>query len=148
MAFARLCRGVGRADREGVIELDVPQREVNLIKQVPGARYNAKSQRWRTALSWAAAKQLRGIFGEKLEADDALAEWSWREHDERVHPAREWREAALDPGARTGQDDRLYPFQQTGVAFLAAARSAILADDLGTGKTVQSLCAVQHWPLL
>lgn len=134
--------------RDKFIELDVPQREVNLIKQVPGARYNARSQRWRTALSWAAAKQLRGVFGEKLEADDALAEWSWEEFEYRVDPVTNARAAALDPALDTLGDRRLYPFQRTSVEFLKKAGSAILADDLGTGKTVQSLVAVQHWPLL
>lgn len=36
---------------------------------------------------------------------------------------------------------QLYPFQVTGVDFLASNKSALLADQMGTGKTVQTICA-------
>jgi SWI/SNF-related matrix-associated actin-dependent regulator 1 of chromatin subfamily A len=37
---------------------------------------------------------------------------------------------------------QLYPFQQTGVDFLASRTSALLADQMGTGKTVQAISAL------
>ena len=37
----------------------------------------------------------------------------------------------------------LYPFQETGRDFLAARENAILADDMGIGKTVQSVEALK-----
>ena len=37
--------------------------------------------------------------------------------------------------------DSLFDFQKTGVEFLANSRSALLADDVGTGKTVQGVHA-------
>lgn len=36
----------------------------------------------------------------------------------------------------------LFPFQKTGVAFLLANQRGLLADDMGTGKTVQTLAAI------
>lgn len=36
----------------------------------------------------------------------------------------------------------LYPFQITGVDFLASHESALLADQMGTGKTIQTICAM------
>jgi SNF2 family DNA or RNA helicase len=36
----------------------------------------------------------------------------------------------------------LYPFQREGVRFLTGRRAALLADDMGTGKTVQTLAAI------
>ncbi len=38
----------------------------------------------------------------------------------------------------------LEPFQKTGVDFLSKARSALLADDVGTGKTAQGIHACQY----
>lgn len=37
----------------------------------------------------------------------------------------------------------LYDFQRAGVAFLARARRAVLADTMGTGKTVQAIVALR-----
>jgi len=38
----------------------------------------------------------------------------------------------------------LYDFQKTGVTFLSKARAALLADDVGTGKTAQGIHACQE----
>ncbi len=38
---------------------------------------------------------------------------------------------------------RLYPYQRVGAAFLATARAALLADEMGTGKTPQTVRALQ-----
>ncbi len=40
--------------------------------------------------------------------------------------------------------EQLYDFQKTGVDFLSKARSALLADDVGTGKTAQGIHACQQ----
>jgi SNF2 family DNA or RNA helicase len=37
----------------------------------------------------------------------------------------------------------LYPFQKTGIKFLMENESALLADDMGTGKTVQTAVAIR-----
>ncbi len=44
-------------------------------------------------------------------------------------------------GLLPGVDARLYPYQVEGVAFLAAAGRALLADDRGLGKTLQAIAA-------
>ena len=38
---------------------------------------------------------------------------------------------------------RLYPYQRSGVEFLVAADSAVLADEMGTGKGVQTIHALE-----
>lgn len=45
---------------------------------------------------------------------------------------------------KTDTYDILYDFQKTGVDFLANARSALLADDVGVGKTAQAIHACQQ----
>lgn len=38
----------------------------------------------------------------------------------------------------------LYPYQEEGIGFLTSRDAAILGDDVGLGKTVQSICAAQR----
>ena len=40
-------------------------------------------------------------------------------------------------------DGRLYAFQRAGVKFLTLVKRAILDDEMGTGKTVQTILALQ-----
>lgn len=54
-------------------------------------------------------------------------------------------------GVVPGFTGTLRPFQHTGVEWLARKQRSILADDMGVGKTIQSLAAVHvadQWPLL
>jgi len=37
----------------------------------------------------------------------------------------------------------LYPYQETGVRFLRVAESALLADEMGTGKTAQTIATLE-----
>lgn len=136
---------------DGRISIDVPLREKPLIQTLPGARWHDPSKRWRMPLSWASCKMLRGVFGPRLEVGLALCEWAIGEFEGRVQPATGLRSLALDPAADVEGDARLYPFQRTGVAFLSAAGSAILGDEMGTGKSVQTAVALEKldaWPAL
>src|SRR4030042_1724448 len=49
----------------------------------------------------------------------------------------------------TGLNNKLYPFQQQGVAFIEARRGrALIADEMGLGKTVQALSWLHLHPEL
>ncbi|GAA2141720.1 hypothetical protein GCM10009760_26190 [Kitasatospora kazusensis] len=124
------------------IDVDVPLRHEPRIRTIPGVRWHDGSKRWRLPLSWATCKQLRTAFGDLLQAGPLLTAWARDEYEDRVEPAMDARILALDPAADAYGEPRLYPYQRTGAAFLAAAESAILADEMGTGKTVQTLAAL------
>ncbi len=49
----------------------------------------------------------------------------------------------LDLGTAVELPSDLYPYQITGVDFLAANHAALLGDDMGTGKTVQTSVALK-----
>lgn len=121
---------------DGPIWITSSWRHKEQCKLVPGAKWDDTVKKWRVPLSWAACKQLRAVFGEELLVGENLREWAGYELQSRVAPAAALRNAT---GLADGfsYDDRLYQFQQAGVAFLIAAGSAILADEMGTGKTVQ-----------
>jgi SWI/SNF-related matrix-associated actin-dependent regulator 1 of chromatin subfamily A len=59
------------------------------------------------------------------------------------------REKILTEEARAAAKiEGLYPFQPTGVEFLASGDNRLLADDQGTGKTVMALCALPRTTLV
>lgn len=127
---------------DGVIELHAPPTATPSMRQIPGARHSAKRQVWTLPLSWASCVVARAVFGQELEVDAALADWAQGELDSRITPALGAPGlAALSP---TEGDERLYPYQRAGVAFLDAAGSALVADEMGTGKTVQTIFALDE----
>lgn len=132
------------AERDGDrIVLATQYRDRNLVKQVPGARWDANTQQWSMPLSWAGCRQLRGIFGDRLDVGPELTAWGWDQY--RVwEERRELRERAMDPANDTDGDARLFPYQRTGSRFLATAKRAILADEMGTGKTVQTIMTLEQ----
>ena len=119
-------------------------RDRNRFKSIAGAKF--KNNGWTVPLTWSACQQLRGMFGHELSVGPALADWSTRIAAEQVNPALALREAteltpdspyAEEIAAWRGEELELYPFQEAGVSFLATARKAYLADEMGSGKTIQ-----------
>lgn len=125
---------------DGRIILESEYREREMIKLLPGARWDTNAQTWWCPLSWAACMQLRGIFSTDLSVGPALGAWARDERDTRVAPC-----LAL----RTAEDadlpyPDLYPFQRAGVLLMATAKQALNGDDMGLGKTVQGIMALEH----
>lgn len=115
--------------------------EAELVKEIPGSRWDATSKVWTVPLTWAACLQLRGQFKDDLTVGPELNAWSHDEFTRRVHPARELR-AKID--RTSGYPDALYDFQTSGVEFLITSESALLSDDMGLGKTAQLLATLQR----
>lgn len=108
------------------------------IKLVPGARWGIKKRnQWSLPISWAACKQLRGVFGAELQVGTELTKWAQQEITERVQPALNLRTAQEGLEETLDQFPLLYPFQRAGVDFLVSAKQALLGDTMGTGKTRQ-----------
>lgn len=121
-------------DERIVISSTLPMRDKDRILTLPGATYNDKVHRFLAPLTWATARMLYGIFGEQLEVSQELKDWKQREWETRVWPALSLRRAWNAEGA-----PELFPFQRAGVQFLAYAGRALLCDEMGTGKTVQTI---------
>lgn len=135
-----------RADiADSVITVEAAYDERDLIKQVPGARWNSRAKVWNLPLSWASCVALRGVFGERLEVGSELALWARYEHQERVEPATQLRGITAWPEHWdwTG-DPRLYPFQRAGVYWLLLTRAGLLGDEMGLGKSIQALAALEQ----
>lgn len=132
-------------DRNDVIVFTV-WTEKELLRQVPGARWDAHDKAWRLPAAWASLVILRGVLGERLTVGDALTKWAWRLRRDRVDPALELRDR-LEPSLTWPEpnvDPNLYGFQVAGVQFMDAAGSGLLGDEMGCGKTPMTLSLLNH----
>jgi SNF2 family DNA or RNA helicase len=120
------------------IKIDTEWRFKELCKTIPGATWNASEKSWKAPLGWATCLALRSVFKDDLEIGPRLAEWASSELTNRVAPAN----AIRDLEDYTG-DEKLFPHQRAGVAFLSTARRALLADEPGLGKTAQTIRALK-----
>ena len=130
-------------DKGPVIRVYTQWNEKELIKSVPGVRWNAVDTAWDLPVTWASCVTLRGVFSNRLEVGPKLNEWARQEKLNRINPALKLR---LQTEPDRPYDIPLYPFQQVGMEFLDAAGDALLADDMGTGKTITTLAALSRVP--
>ena len=129
-----------------VIRFTAAFMENELIKQAGGS-WNPKGANgsgfWQAPLTWATCIRARGVFGSSLHVGLALNDWSTREYH-RISQALTVREDPGDSDTLTGIATRMYPHQYQGTTFLAHAPEALLADDMGTGKTATLLSALSR----
>lgn len=128
---------------------DHDMRDRDRIKQMVGSRFTDAGG-WTAPLTWAACNQLRGIFGNQLVIAPKLMEWAMGYRDEVIDPALALRQSILavedDPiiaSWRVGEY-QLYPFQEAGVKFMVTSGRTYLCDEMGTGKTPQTIMALKY----
>jgi SNF2 family DNA or RNA helicase len=115
------------------------------IKMIPGKKWDRRNKRWTLPKSYAACIVLRELFGDRIAVEPELAAWA-RSERERRNEVLALREA-LSLGERSefanDHDDKLFPFQIPGRDFLVKARFALLGDQMGSGKTFQTIAAIK-----
>lgn len=116
--------------------------EKDSVKLIPGSKW-IRSNMWSLPLSWGSCQALRGIFGDRLIISERLDMWARHEIDTRINPCNEIRMAAQWAGGAQIEPD-LYPFQDVGVEFLYRAQRGALFDEMGTGKTIQTIRALRR----
>lgn len=114
------------------------------IKTVPGARWNAKDSIWSVPLSSASALILQSEFGSRLTADDVLR----REIGHMMSYDADALALSKDPlgvhfSPTLTLDERLRQYQRLGVEWLTLRHAAILGDEMGAGKTAQTIQALK-----
>ena len=120
--------------------------ESAIVKQVPGVRWDNSLKMWWLPLTFVGCIQLRAVFGQPLTIGRDLNTWARDEQELRINPALALR--SLTEPAQPVPGDKLRPFQRVGAEWLIAVQRGILADDMGTGKTVQLLGALASQPHL
>src|SRR3954463_15639474 len=106
------------------IAVHTEYRDRDLIRAVPGARYDPAEYKWHVPLSWAGCLTLRGLFRGRLEIGPRVAAWAFEHRDQFVAPAMLLRTATTaEPIAGA---EVLYDFQTAGVRFLSHVKHALL----------------------
>lgn len=121
------------------ILINAEWRYKELCKSLPGSSWSTKEQVWRVPLSWSSCLALRSTFKEDLTIGPELTDWAQNLVTTRISPSEALRELEEYVG-----DEDLFPHQRAGVAFLATARRALLADEPGLGKTAQAIRALKR----
>lgn len=120
----------------GKLRIDAGPRDVSRLRTVPGIRADttADPPHWTCAATLYHGVVLRNTFGDEMEYGD----------DVRAH-MRELRrvEAAQRTATYDEGDERLFGYQRRGAGRLSLPGGAMLADEVGTGKTVQALQALR-----
>lgn len=116
------------------IIMDAGWRWKDLCKSIPGASWKTKEAHWTLPVSWSGCLALRSTFRDDLTIGPKLTQWAFDELNARINPANSIREELDAQG-----DEDLFPHQRAGVAFLAAARQAMILDEPGLGKTAQAI---------
>lgn len=137
---------------DGRLVVQTEWAEKDLIRQVPGSAWDPRAKVWTLPLSWGSCVTLRGVFGDRIQIGPTLNEWAWNERATRVEPALELRDLLSFESTNRfddswGENDhvkRLFGFQLVGREFLAIAGDALLGDEMGTGKTIQTLAALRR----
>lgn len=112
-----------------------------LIKTVPGVRWDGTRKTWTAPMSWAACLQLRTTFGARLTMSQDIWEWAVEEK-KRVTAALAVRNDLTAPDIGI---DGLFPHQRADVMFAEAGDGSwVTGNDMGTGKTVSVAAWLRH----
>lgn len=112
------------------VECTTEYRHKELAKAIPGARWHKDRGTWWMPLTWSTCLALRSSFKYELEIGAALTSWAIGYKTDVIIPAMNLRDAFTADG-----DPDLFPHQRADVAFLSRTRRAILASEMGVGKT-------------
>lgn len=147
-----------------VAELDALSQRIKLtsswvhkdsIRSIPGSKWDAAEKVWDLPLSFASCVMLRASFGADLMIGSTLRGWAQFERETRIDPALVLRATLALPEDNQSEVAKvirswrgtgavqLYPYQESGAAFLLDAQDALLADAMGTGKSLTSLSAIR-----
>lgn len=133
---------IGLDDDGQHLRLWAGPRDTGLIRQVPGWTADHRQPgTWKARPSWSVALATQAVLGDALAVDDSA--WTWAE----VMKAREKRSAVIKDGRYppfVPLAKGLRPYQMTGALFMAEMGAVLNADQMGTGKTVQTLAALAY----
>ncbi len=113
------------------------------IRMIPGSNWDTERKQWHVPLSWGSCQVMRGIFQQDLSLGPELKQWATEHKSYIVDPAIALR-PSLEVPEMMASEPKLYPFQRVGVKFLSTVQRGLLADDMGSGKTIQIIRALAH----
>ena len=116
-------------------------REGDILREIPGLKFDRRVKTWVAPLSWPTALALSNTYRAALQRTSEVEKWAV-EYLTRESDALEIKDRGVDGVIDSGPG--LYPFQVDGAGFLRIQEQVLLADEMGTGKTVQAARALQY----
>ena len=103
-------------------------QNIDLIRSIPGARWDAANKNWTVSLLMSDRFRLLEVADRiGLDVDPSL----------RVNQSE-----SIESLRLIGDQTKLYPYQIQGVNFLFNKKKSLLGDEMGLGKTLQSLMTI------
>lgn len=121
--------------------LRAPVRYKDLVAQIPGMSYHGPSDAWVGPLAWGVALACRGVLGDALTLSDEVNRWGEQMQAE-CYSAYDIKAGRLKGAFYRYGANNLYPFQEIGTLFLTFREKVLMADEMGTGKTIQAAVAL------
>lgn len=129
------------------IKSEYNEEFADAARGLPGAKWNKVDRQWEVPISIASAEPLKKFFKSWFVSQTPdiprvmqRVENAAHEHEVRITRSLEKHDPRVKTVTLGGE---LRDFQQTGVSYMLAAEKAILGDEMGTGKTVQALAALE-----
>jgi hypothetical protein len=122
----------------GVISMPYDRQAITMLRSLPGAKWDPNNKNWVCSVKTGDLPRVLEIADIlQLSVPEALRQRC-------AEGTQESREALQRTFRKRIDGKELYDFQRTGVQFLALHERALLADDQGTGKTIQTLVALPN----
>jgi SNF2 family DNA or RNA helicase len=123
------------------LALIVPDTMIELARSIPGMSHDRNYGCWLAPLSPLTVLVAWRVFNGRIEMDQGVTDYM---ADAMGHQAAltHAKAGAFDDAIHPHIADGLWPLQRAGVAFLASAPEAYLCDEMGSGKTIQVIRAL------
>lgn len=110
------------------------------IKQVGGRKWNPDEKVWTIPKTETALRELTDMFPEVVFEDELEAFYNeCLTHSKKLKEVKEQKDTELN----LEYASLLRDYQRIGVKFLSEAKFSILADEMGTGKTLQAIAGAE-----
>lgn len=117
---------------------DFEWRYKELIASTPTASW--RKDKFLLSLSWPTALALQSNLGQHLEVGQDVLDWMNEYYNKRILPSYNLRSVI---GSDEGYEF-LYPHQKVDVKFIEKSRRMIIANDVGSGKSISSVAGLRN----
>ncbi len=127
-----------KTEKKMALKCDYEQRH---LAKTAGGKWNPDTKTWDFPDNTSVVKQLEQSFPDlRLSGAITLMMAAEAERALRLSNLKDYADAELS----VDYADKLRDYQRVGVQFLTEAKQALLADEMGTGKTLQSITACEE----
>lgn len=137
-------------DNKIVVRFPYDSELVSAVKRIPGRKFDGKKKLWRIPFNVTSAKKVIE-FADKFDFEVPEELQEEIDSSNEMVELSESKDADIEVSEFGSDDLQLRPFQRAGVKYASEKKRTFIADEVGLGKTVQSLASVHKlnsYPLL